>query len=190
MALVGYARVSTASQELAPQLDELTAAGCIRIFSEVVSSTAAVRPQLDAVLDYLREGDILVMVAVDRLSRRMIQFLTIVDSLRQRGIEVRSLSQGFDTTTPEGRLMMSFYASFAELERDQISRRTIAGLDAARARGSVVGRPVVLTPERLEAIADARARETPVSQIAKALKISPRSVQRGVAELRSRGLIG
>lgn len=183
MALVGYARVSTDSQDLASQRDALTAAGCEKIFTEVISSTVTTRPQLVATMDYLRAGDVLVIVAVDRLSRNMLEFLTIVEELRAAGVEVRSLSQGFDTTTPEGRMVMAFYATFAQLERENISRRTRDGLAAARARGRVGGRPTVLTADRREAILHLKRADKSHLEIADALRISERSVSRAVADL-------
>lgn len=189
MTLVGYARVSTDSQDLAAQLDALAAAGCTRVFSEVVSSTVVTRPQLQAALDYLRSGDVLVVVAVDRLSRRTLEFLTLIEQLSTAGVEFRSLTQDFDTTTPAGRMVMSIFAVFAQNEREDISRRTKAGLASARARGSAFGRPSVLTADRLEAIADAHRRQRDVASIAATLGISPRSVARGLALLRTSGVI-
>lgn len=189
MALIGYARVSTDGQDLEPQLRVLREAGCDRIFSEVASSKLATRAQLEAAMDYMREGDVLVVAAVDRISRNMIEFLSLVAALRDRGVEVRSLTQGFDSGTAEGRMVMHLYATFAELEREQISNRTKAGLAAARARGRHGGRPVVLTPDRLEAIGALVATDTPVREIAATLKISVRSVSRGIAVLRSHGTI-
>ena len=185
MALIGYARVSTDGQDLEPQLRVLREAGCERIYSEVASSTLSRRVELDKALDYVRAGDAFVVAAVDRISRNMIEFLSLVAALRARGVEVRSLTQGFDSGTAEGRMVMHLYATFAELEREQISNRTKAGLAAARARGRHGGRPVVLTPDRLEAIAALVAKDTPVREIAATLKISARSVSRGIATLRA-----
>src|SRR5680860_287467 len=108
MALIGYARVSTGEQDLRPQLDALEGAGVDRVFSEHVSSTSTQRPQLAAALDYMREGDVLVVVAIDRLSRSLVEFATLMERFDAEGLAFRSLSQPFDTSTPEGRMAVSY----------------------------------------------------------------------------------
>ncbi len=188
MALIGYARVSTGDQDLQPQLDALEAAGVDRVFSEHASSTSRQRPELAAALDYMREGDVLVVVAIDRLSRSLIEFATLMQRFDKEGLAFRSLSQPFDTSTPEGRMVTHLFAMFAQMERETISRRTRAGLDAARAKGRTGGRPFVITPDVLESVLHLkRDKKKTHAEIAAALRISERSVSRAVADLRLAG---
>ncbi len=150
--LFGYARVSTQDQNLDLQLDDLTKAGCQRVFQEKVSS-AKTRPQLQKMLDILREGDTVIVWKLDRLGRSLKELFTLVDDFQRKGIGFRSLNDAIDTTTAQGRPVFNLFASLAEFERDMIRERTKAGLAAARARGRVGGRP-----KGLSAQAQAKAR--------------------------------
>lgn len=154
--LFGYARVSTQDQNLDLQLDDLTKAGCQRVFQEKVSSAKA-RPQLQKMLDILREGDTVIVWKLDRLGRSLKELFTLVDDFQRKGIGFRSLNDAIDTTTAQGRLVFNLFASLAEFERDMIRERTKAGLAAARARGRVGGRPKGLS---VQAQAKARAVKT------------------------------
>ena len=150
MALVGYARISTAEQNLALQLDALTAAGAIRVFEDRgVSGAKAERPGLSEALRYLREGDTLVVWKLDRLGRSMTHLLAVVADLEARGVGFRSLTEAIDTTTPTGRLVFHIFGALGQFERDLIRERTGAGLAAAAARGRKGGRPVAATPEKV-----------------------------------------
>jgi DNA invertase Pin-like site-specific DNA recombinase len=156
--LFGYARVSTApadrqDQNLALQLDDLKKAGCQKIFQEKVSS-AKIRPQLQKMLEVLREGDTIIVWKLDRLGRSLKELFTLINDFQAREIGFRSLNDAIDTTTAQGRLVFNLFASLAEFERDMIRERTKAGLAAARARGRIGGRPKGLT---VEAQAKARA---------------------------------
>ena len=137
MSLVGYARVSTAEgrQVLDRQLDALDAAGCERVFEDHTSGAAADRPNLAACLDYLRRGDVLVVLDLDRLGRLAGELITLIDDLSDRGIEFRALNSPMDTTTPAGRAFLQIQAAFAEMERNVIRQRVREGVKAARARG-------------------------------------------------------
>jgi DNA invertase Pin-like site-specific DNA recombinase len=146
--LVGYARVSTADQQLALQEDALTQAGCGRIFTDTMSGAKADRPGLAAALSYLREGDILAVWRLDRLGRSLKDLIEIVTTLEQRGIGLKSLQESMDTTTPGGKLIFHVMAALAEFERGIIRERTQAGLKAARARGRQGGRPRKLNHKR------------------------------------------
>jgi DNA invertase Pin-like site-specific DNA recombinase len=143
--LVGYARVSSNQQELSLQSDALTAAGCERIFQEKESGIQRDRPQLAAALEYMRNGDALVVWRLDRLARSVKQLIQTMEILDQRGIELRCLAQPIDTATPGGKLVFHIFAALAEFERSLIRERTNAGLSAARARGRTGGRPPKLT---------------------------------------------
>ncbi|PRD64748.1 recombinase family protein [Malikia granosa] len=154
MALIGYARVSTAEQDTALQTDALHKAGCEKIFEDVVSGAKADRPGLTAALVYLREGDVLVVWRLDRLGRSLPHLIGTVGALEERGVGFRSLTENIDTTTPSGRLIFHVFGALGQFERDLIRERTKAGLTAAAARGRKGGRRPVVTTEKLQ-----RARE-------------------------------
>ncbi len=182
--LVGYARVSTQSQDAQLQRVALTAAGCGRTFEDQVSSRKTDRPGLTAAVDYVRPGDTLCVWKLDRLGRSVREVLTIADDLHDHGIGLRILTgnlAGTYTPTGEGKFFFTMMAAFAELERDIIHERTMAGLAAARSQGRTGGRPTVMTPDKLAA---ARARhgngESPTT-IATALGVSRASVYRHLA---------
>lgn len=150
MTLLGYARVSTADQSTDGQHDDLTAAGCERIFTDTASGKLARRPDLDALLDYARPGDVVVITKLDRLGRSVAHLVELIATLGERGVDLRVLHQGIDTTTPGGRLTFHIMAAIAEFERDLISERTRDGLAAARARGRTGGRPRALSGRKLD----------------------------------------
>jgi len=175
--LTGMARVSTDAQDTQLQLDALTEAGCGRIFQEKVSTRKATadRPGLVAVLGYLRAGDTLAVWKLDRLGRSVKEVLTIAEDLHERGIGLRILTGKLSGTyqpTGEGKFFFTMMAAFAELERDIIHERTMAGLVAARAQGKVGGRPTVMDADRLAAAKARRARGESPTQIARALGVS------------------
>jgi DNA invertase Pin-like site-specific DNA recombinase len=181
--LIGLARVSTDGQDAQLQRDALEAAGCAKEYEEKVSTrkVAADRPGLAAVLDYLRPGDTLVVWKLDRLGRSVKEVLTIADDLHERGIGVKILTgklSGTYTPSGEGKFFFTMMAAFAELERDIIHERTMAGLEAARAQGRVGGRPVVMDDDKIAAAKARRERGESPAQIAKALGVSRASVYR------------
>ena len=150
MSLIGYARVLTAEQDPALQLDALRDAGVKRVFEDRgVSGTKAERPGLREALSFLREGDTLVVWRLDRLGRSMTDLLETVGTLEKDGIGFRSLTENIDTTTPAGRLVFHIFGALGQFERDLIRERTNAGLRAAAARGRKGGRPKVVTDEKL-----------------------------------------
>jgi DNA invertase Pin-like site-specific DNA recombinase len=138
---VGYARVSTADQTMNLQLDALKKAECNRIFTDTVSGTKAERKGLAEALDYVREGDSLVVWRLDRLGRSLKDLIERLTELHQRNIGFKSLTENIDTTTSGGKLIFHIFGALAEFERDLIRERTNAGLTAARARGKKGGRP-------------------------------------------------
>jgi DNA invertase Pin-like site-specific DNA recombinase len=179
--LVGYCRVSTVPQTVQLQRDALTAAGCIRIFEDKVSSRVKDRTGLLAALDYLRIGDTLCVWKLDRVGRSVKEVLTIADDLHDKGIGLRILTgrlAGTYTPTGEGKFFFTMMAAFAELERDMLQERTFAGLAAAREQGRIGGRPTVMGPDRLAAALARRANGESATEIAKALGISRASVYR------------
>lgn len=151
MANIGYARVSRRDQDPELQFRDLRAAKCEPIFEEKVSGGKGVeeRPALKEALRYCREGDVLVVWKLDRLGRSLRDLIDIPQTLKERGIGFRSLRENLDTTTPGGKLVFHFFGALAEWERDVIRERTFAGLDAARARGRMGGRPKVMNPAKV-----------------------------------------
>jgi len=143
---IGYARVSTKDQKLELQLEALEKAGCEKIFKEKVSAVKE-RPELDLMMQHLRDGDVIVVYKLDRLGRSLRHLIDLVTTFRRKGVEFVSLNDSIDTTTPQGRLTFNIFASFAEFERELISERTMAGLKAARAKGRLGGRKPGLTKE-------------------------------------------
>ena len=145
MMLVGYARVSTADQNLDLQQDALVQAGCGKVFTDVISGAQAERPGLTEALAFLREGDTLVVWKLDRLGRSLQNLIETVRALQLRGIGFKSLQERLDTTTSGGKLIFHLFAALAEFERDIIRERTQAGLASAKARGRRGGRPRAMT---------------------------------------------
>ncbi|HFJ9472463.1 recombinase family protein [Bacillus cereus group sp. MYBKT111-2] len=139
--LIGYARVSTHDQNLDLQKDALIQAGCKRIFTDVVSGSTSSRSGLDEALDYVREGDTLVVWKLDRLGRSLKHLIETINILNEEGIAFRSLQENMDTSTSGGKLIFHVFGALAEFEREMIQERTQAGLSAARARGRLGGRP-------------------------------------------------
>ena len=148
--LIGYARVSTDDQKLHMQRDALGAAGCERIFEEKHSATRGPLPAREDVLCFARPGDVLVVWKLDRLGRSLRDLVELVAILDERGVELRSLRESLDTTTPAGKLTFHIFAALAQMEAELLRERTLAGLAAARRRGNKPDRPRALSPEQVE----------------------------------------
>jgi DNA invertase Pin-like site-specific DNA recombinase len=171
--LVGYMRVSTNEQNLALQRDALKAAGCERLYDDTCSGSVAERPGLTKALDHMRAGDTLVVWKLDRIGRSLSHVVELVDGLQAKGIGLKVLTGGIDTTTSTGRLVFGIFATLAEFERDLIRERTMAGLAAARARGRNGGRPRLMTRAKLRtAMAMMGDRGNVASDVAEQLGIS------------------
>jgi DNA invertase Pin-like site-specific DNA recombinase len=147
---VGYARVSTIDQDPTLQLDALAAAGCAKVFEDRASGARADRAGLRSALEYVRDGDVLIVWKLDRLGRSLPHLIETVTSLATRGVGFRSITEAIDTTTPGGRLVFHLFGALGEFERDLIQERTRAGLAAAVARGRKGGRKPVVTSEKLK----------------------------------------
>jgi len=181
--LLGYARVSTLEQNPDLQVDELTAAGCWRVWTDHASGALDRRPQLDAVLEQLRPGDTLVVWRLDRLGRSLRHLIEVVTGLDERGVGFRSLRESIDTTTAGGRLVFHLFGALAQFEREIIRDRTVAGLTAARARGRVGGRPSKLSAEQVrQARRMYDARKLTVEQIGAVLGVSRTSIYRALGK--------
>jgi len=144
--IYGYARVSTKDQNLNLQLDALKAAGCQKIFSEKVSA-ARERPELEKLIGFLQPGDTVIVWKLDRLARSLKDLIKLVSDFKERSVYFISVQDKIDTASAQGRLIFNIFASLAEFERDLIRERTVAGLDAARARGNKGGRPEGLSQQ-------------------------------------------
>lgn len=182
MIIFGYARVSTVEQSLDLQMSALSAAGCTDVLTdEGYSGADFTRPGLTRLLRKLRRGDTIVVWRLDRLGRSLFELLKLIRNLNERGVEFRSLSESLDTSTPGGRLLPHVLASMAEFERSLISERTRAGMAAARARGSQIGRRPAMTDaqrqDARQALADGSAS---VEAIARQYGIHPRTLLRTV----------
>jgi len=177
--LIGYARVSTRDQKPHLQLDALQEAGCERVFEETASGAKRDRPELKAVLDFMRAGDNLVVWKLDRLARSTRQLLETVEALELRGIGLKILTQNIDTTNAGGRLIFTVFSAIAEFEREIIRERTRAGLDAARSRGRTGGRPRALSDKDLkEARVLLTDPEITVEDVARRLGVGPSTLYR------------
>src|SRR4051794_25968332 len=143
--LIGYARVSTQDQTLNLQKDALEKCGCPKIFTDIASGAKQERKGLEEALEYVREGDTLVVWRLDRLGRSLKHLIEAISQLNTRKIGFKSLTENIDTTTSGGKLIFHIFGALAEFERNLIRERTNAGLQAARARGRKGGRPKSLT---------------------------------------------
>jgi DNA invertase Pin-like site-specific DNA recombinase len=176
--LVGYARTSTLEQEagLEAQQRELKALGCKKLFSEQTSSVGP-RPALERALDFCREGDTLVVAKLDRLARSVVHLGTILDQLTAKGVALRIVAMGVDTSTPTGKLMLNVLGSVAQFEREMMLERQREGIAKAKSEGKYKGRkPTIVTKaDQIRALA---AEGHSMGEIAKRLGIGKGSVHR------------
>jgi DNA invertase Pin-like site-specific DNA recombinase len=185
--LIGYARVSTQDQTLDLQTDALKHAGCEKIFTDMTSGAKSERSGLQEAMKHLRAGDTLVVWRLDRLGRTLKHLIAMITELSDKGIGFRSLQENMDTTTSGGKLIFHIFGALAEFEREVIKERTIAGLQAARARGRLGGRPKLqsLDPKKV-----ALARKLyedgnmPVQEICDTLHIGKATLYRYVGQSR------
>ncbi|PFS01086.1 DNA invertase [Bacillus cereus] len=141
--IYGYARVSTQQQDLIRQLDMLQNYNCTEILTEKITGTKSDRPELTRLKDKIRPGDTLVVESFSRLGRSTKDLIELVDFFENKGVKLISIKEQFDTNTPQGKLMLTVFQAFSQFERDLIAQRTQEGLESARARGRVGGRPRV-----------------------------------------------
>lgn len=183
--MLGYARVSTTHQSLDQQHDALVTAGvdASRVYTDMLSgiSTREQRPGLRALLDYAREGDAIVVVGIDRLGRNAAEVMTTIRELGERGIVLRSLREGIDTSNAAGRMVAGVLASLAELELELGRERRAASREARRARGQSIGRPKALDEAKAALVRRMHAGGEPASTIAATLGVSRATVYRVLA---------
>ncbi len=175
---IGYARVSTQDQNLESQLDALNKHGCDRIYSEKVSSGRKERPELEAALEYMREGDVLIVMKLDRLGRSLKELVKIVEDLHSKNMHFQTLEgHQFDTSNASGKLTFQIFAALAEFERNIIRERTTAGLKAAAARGRKGGQPPKINDSnRDQAIALLTDPEVSINKVCETLGVTKRTL--------------
>ncbi len=180
---IGYARVSTGEQNLDLQVDALKQADCKTILQEKMSGTISERPKLEEALNFMRDGDTLVVWRLDRLGRSLKHLIEIINHLHDRGLYFKSLQENIDTVSSSGKLIFHIFGALAEFERNIISERTKAGLKAARARGRHGGRPRSIDAKTIE-MARKLINEgsNSISEICKNLGISRASLYRYLKE--------
>lgn len=177
--IYGYARVSTNDQTTDLQRNALERAGCDRILTDVASGARAYRPELDHMLDLLREGDTVVVWKLDRLGGNMQNLVDLMVTFDERGVRFRSLTESIDTSTPGGTLVFNIFGSLVQFERDLIRERTRAGLEAARARGRKGGRPAKLDGKQVREVRRLYGSKTvTVDQIAAMMHVGRSTVYR------------
>ena len=176
---IGYARVSTQSQTLESQLEQLGKAGCEKIYREVVSGAKSDRPELQRLLKGLPPGSTLVVTRLDRLARSTIDLLTIIKTIADRECLFKSLADPWcDTTTPGGRLMLTVLGGLAEFERDLIKARTTEGRERAKRAGVRMGRKPKLSPHQIAEVRDRKAAGESVRFLARSYGVSPNTISR------------
>ena len=183
--LIGYARVSTTDQNSDLQIDALLKAGVDRrhIFEDRMSGMRADRPRSNEALSYAADGDVLVVWKLDRLARSLPHLIEIVAGLDRRSVGFRSLTESIDTTTAGGRLTFHIFGALAQFERDIIRERTVAGLEAAAARGRRGGRPKAMDGAKVEAARRLLASGMPIKDVAATLEVGISTLYRyGLAD--------
>lgn len=180
---IGYARVSTLEQNLDLQLDALQKAGCKKIITDEVSGSVADRPGLAKLKETLREGDTVVVWRLDRLGRSLKHLIEWINELKAMGVGFESLQESINTTTSTGQLIFHIFGALAEFERNLIRERTKAGLESARARGRLGGRPKQLEPSKRQLVAKLyESREHTIQEICKLMGISKPTLYKYVRE--------
>ena len=176
--IYGYARVSTADQAPALQVMALERAGCEHVSTEHASGGKRERPELQALLDRLSGGDVVVVWKLDRLSRSLVDLLWILERIKKAGAGFRSVTESIDTTTAAGRMLLMMLGAFAEFEREMIRERTRAGLEAAKKKGRILGRRPKLTPEQQTMVIELLTAGRGQREVARLLGVSQKTISR------------
>ena len=176
---LGYARVSTYGQTLDAQLEQLRAAGCVKIFREKVTGARADRRELLKLLKAITPGDLVTVTRIDRLARSTFDLFAIVKQIVDAGGQFRSLAEPWaDTATSTGRLMIAVLGGLADVERDLIRTRTAEGRNRAKARGQHMGRPPKLTPQQQKEARRRRAEGATLKELAKSYNVGAATISR------------
>jgi DNA invertase Pin-like site-specific DNA recombinase len=183
MALIGYARVSSVGQSLAVQRDKLQ--HCDKLFEEQRSGTTGKRPRLLACLEYVREGDTLVVTRLDRLARSTLHLCQIADVLHRKGVHLQVLDQQLNTSDATGRLLFHMLGAIAQFETELRAERQREGIEHAKARGVAFGRRKTLTPQQIAELQDRRQQGWSISALMVAYRISKATVYRYLSRTES-----
>ncbi len=178
--LVGYARVSTDEQTTRLQRDALRAAGVDAVFEDKESGALRSRPRLDRALAELRAGDTLVVWKLDRLGRSLRNLLEVAETLRERGVALRSLTEHIDTASATGKMLYAVLGAVAQFERDVLRERTVAGMRAAKSRGEHIGRPPALTSSQIREARKMLERGESPSHVARVLRVGRSTLYRAI----------
>lgn len=189
---IGYIRVSTEEQNIARQEAALKEKGCTKLYIDKLSGKDKNRPQLKAMLDFVREGDTVIVESISRLARSTRDLLDIVQQLNEKEVTFVSLKETIDTNTPNGKFMLTVFAAISELERDYIRQRQAEGIAEAKKRGVYLGRPAInIDQTELEGLIDRWERgEIKQAYICKKLGISRSTLARKLATIRKQEDIG
>jgi len=180
---IGYARVSTHEQNLDMQIDELKKMGCKKIISDKISGSVAERPGLSELLNQLREGDTLVVWRLDRLGRTLRHLIKFIKDLEDEGIHFKSIKESIDTRTSTGKLIFHIFGALSEFEKNLVGERTKAGLEAARARGRLGGRPKKLNPSKRKLAVDLyNSKKHSVAEICETVGVSRPTLYKYISE--------
>lgn len=184
MPRVGYARVSSTGQSLEVQLDKLSQAECDRIYQEKRSGRTADRPEFQACMNYLREGDTLIITRLDRLARSVVHLAQLAKRFQQESIDMLVVDQNIDTSTSTGRLMFNMLASIAEFENDLRTERQAEGIAKAKENGVKFGRPSKLTDAKREEIYSRRMAGATIGQLAKEFRLGEATIYRALSAVK------
>ena len=183
---IGYMRVSTDEQNMNLQKDALTAAGCDRIFSDAgISGSTTKREGLDEALQLVGEGDQLIIWKLDRLGRSVSHLSGLFAEIEAKGGGVVSLTEGIDTTKAGGKMVYQMMSVIAEFERDLISERTKAGMQAAKRRGSRIGRPIALTDAQIDLALELIEKGDAVPDVARRFKVGRSTLYEAIKQKRT-----
>ena len=182
---VGYARVSSIGQNLDSQIDALSSLGCTKIFSDQQSGVSQKRDGFSRLMEYLREGDSLVVTELSRLSRSLAHLLTVVESLEEKGVDIVSLRENIDTQTATGRCFLSMMGAIAQMERELKSERATTGRQAAKARGRTGGRPKTQLQKLEQAKILYENSDQTAKEVCQAIGIGRRTLFRYLAQKRN-----
>ncbi len=183
--LVGYARVSTDDQDMIRQTFQLRGVGCEKIYQEVMTGTKKDRPEMDAMLEFIREGDVVVVCELTRISRSTKDLFALVEKIEEKGAKIKSLKENWlDTTTAHGRLLFTMFAGLAQFERDLISERTRESLRAKKEAGVKLGRPRVDDEQLEKAVRLYMTKEFEIKEIEQLTNISKSTLYREIDRLK------
>jgi len=182
MSIIGYARVSTVGQSLNVQVEKLKEYGCEKIYREKKSGTTANRPELSKCLDYVREGDVLVITKLDRLARSTLDLHQLLARLTRKGVDFKVLDQSMDTTTKEGKLLFGILSTIAEFETELRKERQLEGIARAKKDGVQFGRKAKLSPDQMLSLREKRAEGVLIKDLMKEYGLSKASVYRYLSE--------